>query len=39
MRKIEMKELLRIKGWTLGQMADELHCCISQISKIKNGNI
>lgn len=39
MRKITMKEALKSKGWKLNQMADLLCCSISQVSKIKNGNV
>ena len=37
--EITMKEILKSKGWTLDQMACELNCSISLVSKIKNGNV
>ena len=39
MRKITMKEALKSKGWKLSQMAETLCCSISQVSKVKNGNV
>lgn len=39
MIKITMKEALKSRGWKQDKMAEELCCSVSQVSKIKNGNI